>query len=41
MQQNENGKVVCTEGSWEAGVDGAKPVILMQAVPKVGQTYRK
>jgi hypothetical protein len=35
----ENGKVTSTSGSWEAGVDGAKPGILMQADPKVGQSY--
>jgi hypothetical protein len=35
----ENGKVVSTKGSWEAGVDGAKPGIIMQADPKVGQSY--
>jgi hypothetical protein len=37
----ENGKVVSTKGPWEAGVDGAKPGILMQADPKVGQSYFK
>jgi hypothetical protein len=31
--------VVSTEGSWEAGVDGAKPGIVMQADPQVGQNY--
>jgi hypothetical protein len=35
----ENGKVLSTEGSWEAGVDGAKPGILIQGDPKVGETY--
>jgi hypothetical protein len=35
----ENGEVVSTKGSWEAGVDGAKPGIIMQADPKVGQSY--
>ncbi len=35
----ENGRVVSTEGSWEAGVDGAKPGIVMQADPQVGQNY--
>ncbi len=33
--------MVSTKGSWEAGVDGAKPGIIMQAHPKVGQTYRQ
>ena len=37
----QNGKVESTEGSWEAGVDGAKPGIIMQADPKVGETYRQ
>jgi hypothetical protein len=35
-----NGKV-STEGSWEAGKHGAKPGIIMQAHPKVGETYRQ
>ena len=33
--------VVSTEGSWEAGVDGAKPGIIMKATPKVGDSYRQ
>jgi hypothetical protein len=37
----ENGEVVSTEGSWEAGVDGAEPGILIRADPKVGETYRQ
>ena len=37
----KNGKVVSTKGSWEAGVDGAKPGIMMQAHPKVGDVYRQ
>lgn len=36
-----DGKVVSREGSWEAGVDGAKPGIIMKAVPKIGDTYRQ
>jgi hypothetical protein len=40
-KEYENGKVVSTKGSWEAGVDGAKPGIIMQANPKVGQSYRQ
>jgi hypothetical protein len=35
------GDVVSTEGSWEAGVDGAKPGTLIPAAPMVGQTYRQ
>ena len=40
-KEYENGKVTSTKGSWEAGVDGAKPGIIMQADPKVGETYRQ
>jgi hypothetical protein len=40
-KEYKNGKVTSTKGSWEAGVDGAKPGIIMQAEPKVGQTYRQ
>jgi hypothetical protein len=35
------GRVVSTEGSWEAGVDGAKPGIIIPASLRVGQTYRQ
>jgi hypothetical protein len=37
----EDGKVVSTEGSWEAGVDGALPGIIMPAHPQVGQHYQQ
>jgi len=37
----EDGQVVSTEGSWTAGVDGAKPGIVMQGDPQVGQKYRQ
>ena len=40
-KEYENGKVVSTKGSWEAGVDGAKPGIIMQADPKVAESYRQ
>jgi hypothetical protein len=40
-KEYENGKVVSTEGSWEAGVDGARPGIIMPADPKAGETYRQ
>ncbi|QYJ16669.1 hypothetical protein Rxycam_02504 [Rubrobacter xylanophilus DSM 9941] len=40
-KEYENGKVVSTEGSWKAGVDGAKPGIVMQANPRVGDSYRQ
>jgi hypothetical protein len=37
----EKDKVVSTEGSWEAGVNGAKPGIIMKANPEVGDAYRQ
>ena len=37
----ENGEIATTEGSWEAGVDGALPGIIMLADPGVGDTYRQ
>jgi hypothetical protein len=37
----ERGQVVSTAGSWEAGVDGALPGIIMLAEPYVGLTYRQ
>jgi hypothetical protein len=37
----ENGEPVSTEGSWEAGVDGALPGIVMLAEPAVGEAYRQ
>jgi hypothetical protein len=37
----ENGKVVSREGSWEGGVDGAVPGIIMQANPQVPVAYRQ
>jgi hypothetical protein len=37
----ENGHVVSTEGSWEAGVNGAQPGIAVPAAPKPGLTYRQ
>ena len=37
----ENGKPVSTEGSWEAGVDGARAGIVMPAHPRVGRRYRQ
>jgi hypothetical protein len=35
----EDGEVVDTHGSWEAGVDGALPGIIMPAEPVVGEPY--
>jgi hypothetical protein len=37
----ENGKPKTTAGSFEAGVDGAQPGIILPAEPKEGQTYRQ
>jgi hypothetical protein len=38
---DERGNVKTTEGSWLAGVKGAKPGIFMYAVPKAGQSARQ
>lgn len=37
----EDGKVVSSAGAWEAGVDGARPGIVMPARPEVGDAYRQ
>jgi hypothetical protein len=37
----EDGRLVSTQGSWEAGVNGAQPGILMEGKPKVGDVYRQ
>ncbi|TFV86626.1 hypothetical protein [Blastococcus sp. CT_GayMR16] len=37
----ENGQVVSTEGSWEAGVDGAQPGIAVPGNPEPGLGYRQ
>ena len=37
----ENGKPVSKSGSFEAGVDGAEPGIIMPADPEPGMTYRQ
>ena len=37
----ENGKVVSTEGSWEAGVDGALAGVIVPADPQPGMKYRQ
>jgi hypothetical protein len=36
-----NGKWVRSDGSWEAGVNGAKAGIVMKANPRVGDVYRQ
>ncbi len=40
-EEYENGKVVSTEGSFEAGVDGAQPGVIMPAKPRPGLAYRQ
>jgi hypothetical protein len=40
-KEYENGKVVTTAGSWEAGVDGAQPGVVMPADRQVGLAYRQ
>ena len=40
-KEYEHGKLKSTEGSWEAGVDGAQPGIIVPAQPKPGMTYRE
>ncbi len=37
----ENGKISSRSGSFEAGVDGAQPGIILPGEPEVGQTYRQ
>lgn len=37
----EKGKPASTEGSWEAGVAGARPGVIMPAHPRVGMAYRQ
>ena len=40
-KEYENGEVVSTEGSWEAGVDGAQAGIILPADPQAGMAYRQ
>lgn len=37
----ENGKLASRQGSWEAGVDGAQPGIMVPAQPRGGMRYRE
>jgi hypothetical protein len=37
----EDGLVVSTEGSWEAGVGGAQPGLVMLASPRLADVYRQ
>jgi hypothetical protein len=41
VEYDANGEVVSLEGSWKAGVDGAKPGIIMEAHPQAGDIYRQ
>jgi hypothetical protein len=36
-----NGNVISTEGTWKAGVDGARAGVVMPATPRVGDSYRQ
>jgi hypothetical protein len=38
---DRKGHVVSTEGSFHAGVDGARPGVFMQAAPEVGRIFRQ
>lgn len=40
-RQFRSGGRVSTDGSWEAGVKGAQPGIVMPAHPRVGERYRQ
>lgn len=39
--QYKDGNVIGHEGSWKAGKDGAKAGIIMEATPRVGDTYHQ
>jgi hypothetical protein len=41
LEYDQDGLIVSLEGSWIAGVDGAKPGIIMKATPTVGDLYRQ
>ena len=40
-KEYEAGVVTTTEGSWQAGVDGAQAGILLPGTPEVGMAYRQ
>jgi len=40
-EYDEHGRVVSTDGSWQAGVDGARAGIFMPAEPTVGAAYQQ
>ncbi|TFG86032.1 MAG: hypothetical protein E4H19_06990 [Chromatiales bacterium] len=41
VQDFEDGELVSLDGSFKAGIDGAKPGILMKAAPMIGDVYRQ
>jgi len=40
-RQYAGGEIVSIDGSWQAGINGAQPGIIMEAKPKVGDIYRQ
>jgi hypothetical protein len=40
-KEYEHGKLKSTDGSWEAGADGAEAGVVVPAEPEVGLTYRQ
>ncbi len=40
-KEYQNGVVSSTHGTWEAGVDGAQPGVVMRGRPRVGDKYRQ
>lgn len=40
-KEHKTGGRISTEGSWEAGVDGAQPGIVMPGEPRPGQRFRQ
>lgn len=40
-KEYDDGNIVSTAGSWESGIDGARPGILMKADPQVGDKYQQ
>ena len=41
MATNPDNMLISVDGAWQAGVDGAKPGIVMPAIPAVGYVYRQ
>ena len=41
VEYNTSGEIISLEGSWKAGVNGAKPGIIMKANTQVGDIYRQ